>query len=62
MFEYFVRPHICLCVSVDMAFYFKLSFGREGRGFELGSWFCGEVCFFKMEFCLGGGDGFILVS
>ena len=39
MFEYFVRSHICLSVSVDVAFYFKLGFGREGCGFESGSWF-----------------------
>ena len=54
MFEYFVRPHICLSVSVDVAFYFKLGFGREGPGFESGSWFWGTV-FFKMEFLLGVG-------
>ena len=39
MFEYLVRPHVCLSVSVDVAFYFKLGFGREGLGFESGSWF-----------------------
>ena len=55
MFEYFVRPHVCLSVSVGVAFYFKLGFGREGRGFESGSWFWGECVFFKMELCLGVG-------
>ena len=64
MFEYFVRPHICLSVSVDVAFYFKLGFGREGRGFESGSWFWGSGgrVFFKIEFCLGGVGGFTLIS
>ena len=69
MFEYFVRPHICLSVSVHVAFYFKLGFGREGRGFESGSCFflfrgVGVCVFFKMEFCWegvgwrwGGGGG-----
>ena len=37
MFECFVWPHVCFSVSVDVAFYFKLGFGREGRGFESGS-------------------------
>ena len=37
MFEYFVRLHVCLSVSVHVAFYFKLGFGREGHGFECGS-------------------------
>ena len=48
MFEYFVRPHVCLFVSVDVAFYSKLGFGREGRGFESGSWwfFLGGECVF----------------
>ena len=50
MFEYFVRRHICLSVSVDVAFYFKLGFGREGRGFESGSWV------FWGFFFLGGGE------
>ena len=54
MFEYFVRPHICLSVSVDVAFCFKLGFGREGRGFESGFWFwVGVVCFFKWSFVWG---------
>ena len=39
MFEYFVRSHVCWSVSADVAFYLKLGFGREGRGFESGSWF-----------------------
>ena len=44
MFVYFVRAHVCLSVSVDVAFYFKLGFGRDvglslyldfgGHGFE----------------------------
>ena len=46
MFEYFVRPHICLSVSVHVTFYFKLGFGREGRGFESGSWFSLGECVF----------------
>ena len=29
MFVYFVRAHVCLSVSVDMAFHFKLGFGRD---------------------------------
>ena len=55
MFEYFVRPHLCLSVIVHVAFCFKLGFGREGRGFESGSWFFGGSVFFKMEFCWGVG-------
>ena len=46
MFVYFVRPHVCLSVSVDVAFYFKL----------------GGKCLFKIGFCLGGGVGFTLSS
>ena len=57
MFEYFVRFHVCLSVSpskhrrnftcVDVAFYFKLGFGREERGFQSGSLFGGwGKCFF----------------
>ena len=38
MFEYFVRPHVCLSVRVHVTFYFKLDFGRERHGFESGSW------------------------
>ena len=29
MFEYCVRVHVCLSVSVDVAFHFKLGFGRD---------------------------------
>ena len=29
MFVYFVGAHVCLCVSVDVAFYFKFGFGRD---------------------------------
>ena len=29
MFEYFFRALVCLSVSVDVAFYFKLGFGRD---------------------------------
>ena len=58
MFEYFVRPHVCLSVSVHVAFYFKLGFGREGRGFDSGSFFRGSV-FFKMEF--GWGVGVVIL-
>ena len=62
MFEYFVRPHICLSVSldkhcVDGGFYFKWGFGREGPGFESGSSFWGwGTCIFKIEF-FGGWVG-----
>ena len=66
MFEYFVRPHVCLSVSVGVAFYFKLHFGREGRRFESGSWFLGAgvSVFCEMEFCWGGvgGGGLTLIS
>ena len=51
MFECFVRSHICLSVSlsthrkqlifVDVAFYFKLGFGWEGRAFASESLFWG---------------------
>ena len=58
IFEYFVRPHICSSVSVDVAFYFKLGFGREGRGFESGYWFFGGVCFLKWSFV---GVGVVLL-
>ena len=54
MFEYLVRPHICLSVSGHVAFYFKLGFGREGHGFDSGAVFWGSV-FFKMEFVRGMG-------
>ena len=30
MFVYFVRAHVCLSVSVDVAFYFGLGFGSDG--------------------------------
>ena len=49
MFVYFVRAHVCLSVSVDVAFHFKLCFGRDvglslyldfgGLGFESASSF-----------------------
>ena len=42
-FVNFVRPHVCWCVSVDVAFYLKWGFGRQGRGFESGSWFWRDV-------------------
>ena len=66
MFEYFVRPHVCLSVSpsthrkhvtcVDGAFYFKFGFGWEGRGFETGSlfWGGGSVSL-KFSFVRGWG-------
>ena len=72
-FIQFVSPFPLVClnillglrfvsVSVDVAFYFKLGFGKEGRGFESGSWFfLGGVCFFKMEFCWGWGVGVVLL-
>ena len=43
MFEYFVRPHICLFVSVYGTFYFNLGLVREGCGFDFGSCFLGVV-------------------
>ena len=43
MFEYFVRSHVCWSVSVDVAFHLKLGFGRQGRGFQSGSWFLGDM-------------------
>ena len=59
MFEYLVRAHVCLSVSVHVAFYFKLGLRSEGRGFECGSCFFGEYVFFKWSFV---GGGFILMS
>ena len=39
MFVYFVRAHVCLSVSVDVAFYFKLGFGRDvGLSLYLDFW------------------------
>ena len=29
MFVYFVKAHVCLSVSVDVAFYFNFGFGRD---------------------------------
>ena len=64
-------PLICLNIllgltfvslSVHMAFYFKLGFGREGRGFESGSCFFGGVCFLKQSFVWGVGGVFTLIS
>ena len=56
MFEYLVRPHVCLSVSVHVAFYFKLGFGRDvGLSLDLGCCFFGGSVFFKMEFCWGVG-------
>ena len=43
IFINFVRPHVCWCVSVDVAFYLKWGFGRQGCGFESGSWFMRDV-------------------
>ena len=73
MFECFVRSHVCLSVSpsrhrkqltcVNVAFYFKLGFGWEGRGFESESLYWGwGKCSFKIEFFWGGGCGFTLNS
>ena len=45
IFVNFVRPHICWCVGVDVAFYLKWGFGRQGCGFESGSWFLRDVGF-----------------
>ena len=57
MFQYFVRPPVCLSVSPsthrkhvtcgNVAFYSKLGFGWEGCGVESGSlfWGVGEVYF-----------------
>ena len=55
MFEYFVRSHVCLSVSVDVAFYIKLGFGREGRGFESGSCFLGDVGL-SLDLAFGGRE------
>ena len=53
MFVYFVRAHVCLSVSVDVAFHFKLGHGSNvglslyldfsGRGFESVSGFWGDL-------------------
>ena len=65
MFVYFVRAHVCLSVSVDVAFYFQLGLGRDmgsslyldlgGHGFEPGCGFWGGECLFKIGLCLGIG-------
>ena len=49
-------------MSVDVAFYFKLVFGREERRFESGSWFwgVGVVGFIKWSF-VGGGVWVVLL-
>ena len=60
MFEYIVRSHVCLSVSVHVAFYFKLGFGWEGHGFEPGScFFLSRMCFLKWSFVGGVGGGFL---
>ena len=51
MFVHFLGAHVCLSVSVDVAFHFKLGFGRDvglslyldfgGLGFECASCFGG---------------------
>ena len=56
MFEYLVRPHVCLSVSVHVAFYFKLGFISSSSIF-----FWGGVCFLKWSF-VGGGGGYTLMS
>ena len=50
IFVNFVRPHVCWCVSMDVAFYFRWGFGRQGHGFESGSWFLRDV---GLSPCLG---------
>ena len=71
MFVYFVRAHVCLSVSVDVAFYFKLGFGRDvglslylefgGRGFESVSRFWGRGL--GSGFCfLGVGSVYLKLS
>ena len=62
MFEYFVRPLVCLSVSVDVAFYFKLGFGGRDVGLSLDLSFLGEECFFLNGVLLGGWGGFTLIS
>ena len=73
MFVYFVRAHVCLSVTVDVAFYFRLDFGSDvgsslyldfgGRGFESGFCFLGVgSVFFIIGFCLGLGVGFTFMS
>ena len=44
---------------MDVASYLKWGFGRQGSGFESGSWFLGDVgFFFFFFFCGEGGCGF----
>ena len=42
-FVNFVMPHVCWCVSVDVSFYLKWGFVRQGHGFETGSWYLRDV-------------------
>ena len=56
MFEYFVRPHVCLSVSVEVAFYFKLVLGGREVGLSLNLGFLGE-CVFLNGVLFGGGGG-----
>ena len=64
MFVYFVRPHVCLSVSVDVAFYFKLGFvwGWGWFYFEfLGNYFFLKGNFFVILFIFCGGTLLIFV-
>ena len=45
IFVNFVRPHVCWCVSVDVTFYLKWGFVRQGCGFETGSCFWRDMGF-----------------
>ena len=55
MFVYFVRAYVCLSVSVDVAFYFKLGFGRDvGLSMTVYLDFGGRG--FQSEFFLWGGQ------
>ena len=66
MFVYFVRAYVCLSVSVDVEFHFKLGFGRDvglslyldfgGLGFESGFCFLGVgIVYLKLGFVWGVG-------
>ena len=64
---------MCQCVCVS--FYLKWGFGRQGRGFESGSWFRRDVglsphlgfwetwvSVYNIFFFLGGGGGIVGLS
>ena len=41
---------------MDVAFYLRLGFGRQGHGFESGSWFLGDVGL-SLQLCFLGVVG-----